>query len=79
VLFDRAAMIRLCDARLAGLSKGPAAGLAEQARQALVARDSQAMQRAASTLQAAATDDRLASEASGALQAASLVLEERRP
>jgi uncharacterized membrane protein YccC len=79
VLFDRAAMIRLCDARLAGLSKGPAAGLAEQARQALVARDSQAMQRAAGTLQAAATDDRLASEASGALQAASLVLEERRP
>jgi uncharacterized membrane protein YccC len=79
VLFDRAAMIRLCDARLTRLATGPAADLAEQAQQALIARDSQAMRRAASALHAAATDDGLVLEASEALQAASLVLEEKRP
>lgn len=77
VLFDRAAMVRLCDQSLAGLAKGPAASLGAEAREALIARDVQAMRRAAGALHGAATDD--ATEASAALQVASLVLEEKRP
>jgi uncharacterized membrane protein YccC len=77
MLFDQAAMIRQCTASLARLTGGPVAGLAERGREALLARDVQAMWRAASDLHEAAPEDVLATEASGALQVASLVLVEK--
>ena len=77
MLFDQAAMIRLCSASLANLTDGPVAGLAERGRDALLARDVQSMWRVASDLHEAAPDDVLVTEASGALQVASLVLVEK--
>jgi hypothetical protein len=78
-LFDQAAMIRLCDASLRGLTDGPLARLADQARRALGRRDVQSIRRAASDIQEAAPEDALARAASGALQVASLVMKERGP
>ncbi len=78
-LFDRAAIIRLCDASLRGLTDGPLASLAEQARSALVGRDAQSIRRAASDIQEAAPEDALAQVTKGALRAASLVMEEKGP
>ena len=77
MLFDQAAMIRLCTASLARLAGGPVAGLAERGREALAERDVQSMWRAASDLHEAAPEDVLVTEASGALHVASLVLVEK--
>jgi uncharacterized membrane protein YccC len=74
-LFDQAAMFRLCDASLRGLTDGPLASLADQARSALGRRDVQSIRRAASDIQEAAPEDALARAISGALQVASLVME----
>ena len=78
-LFDQAAMIRLCDASLRGLTDGPLASLADQARRALGRRDVQSIRRAASDIQEAAPEDPRARATSGALQVASLVMEEKGP
>jgi hypothetical protein len=78
-LFDQAAMIRLCEASLRGLTNGPLASLAGQARRALGRRDARSIRRAASDMQEAAPEDARARAISGALQAASLVMEEKRP
>lgn len=78
-LFDQAAQIRLGIASLARLADGPAAGVAEQAREALLARDVTAIQRAAAALSGAASEDARAADAAGALHVASLVLQERAP
>ncbi|MGE0575133.1 MAG: FUSC family protein [Reyranella sp.] len=78
-LFDQAAQIRLGIASLARLADGPAAGVAEQARNALLARDIPAIQRAADALRVASIDDARAGEAAGALHVASLVLQEKAP
>jgi uncharacterized membrane protein YccC len=78
-LFDQAAMIRLCDASLRGLTEGLLARLADQARRALGRRHVQSIRRAASDIQEAAPEDALARAASGALQVASLVMERKGP
>ena len=72
-LFDQAATFGLCDASLRGLADGLPAGLVDRARKALVSRDVQSIRQAASDLQEAAP------AASAALQAASLVMEEKGP
>ena len=77
MLFDQAAMIRLCTASLARLAGGPVADLAERAREALAERDVQSMWRAASDLHEAAPENVLVTEASGALHVTSLVLVEK--
>jgi uncharacterized membrane protein YccC len=74
-LFDQAEMIRLCDASLRGLADGLPASLADQARRALGRRHVQSIRRAASDIQEAAPEEVLARATSGALQAASLVME----
>jgi uncharacterized membrane protein YccC len=76
-LFDQAAMIRLCEASLVGLTGSPLAGLADQARKALITRDVGSIRRAASGLHDAADEDALAATTSGMLHVASLVLEEK--
>jgi uncharacterized membrane protein YccC len=78
-LFDQAAMIRLCDASLRGLTGSPLASLAAQARRALDRRDARSIRQAASDIQEAAPEDARAQATSGALQAASVVMEEKRP
>jgi hypothetical protein len=78
-LFDQAAMIRLCDASLHGLTDGPLASLADQARRALGRRDVQSIRRTASDIQEAAPGDARARAISSALQVASLVMEEKGP
>lgn len=78
-LFDLAAQIRLGIASLARLADGPAAGVAEQARESLLARDVTAIQRAAAALRAASSEDARAADAAGALHVASLVLQEKAP
>jgi hypothetical protein len=54
------------------------ASLAAEARKALDRRDAPSIRRAASDLQEAAPEDARARAASGALQVASLVMEEKR-
>ena len=78
-LFDHAAQIRLGIASLARLAEGPAAGVAEQARQALLARDVPAIRRAAAAVGALSIEDARAADAAGALHVASLVLQEKAP
>jgi len=78
-LFDQAAIIRLSDASLRGLPDGPLASLADQARKAVSRRDVQSIRRAATDIEQAAPEDARARAASGALQVASLVMEEKVP
>lgn len=78
-LFDHAAQIRLGIASLARLAEGPAAGVAEQARQALLARDVPAIRRAAAAVGTLSIEDARAADAAGALHVASLVLQEKAP
>ena len=78
-LFDQAAMIRLCDAHLRALIESPLESLADQARMALLRLDVRSIRRAASDIQEAAPEDPFAWATSGALQAASFVLEKKGP
>ena len=71
--FDQAAMIRLCDARLARLADAPLAPLAGKARTVLVARDTERVRRAVDRLRDAEPVGAGAA-AGGALVLASIVL-----
>jgi uncharacterized membrane protein YccC len=74
--FDQAAAIRLCDAKLTRLADGPLAGLAAEARRALVDRDALRIRASARSLREAALGDAcIATATSAALFLAAAVIE----
>jgi uncharacterized membrane protein YccC len=74
LLFDRAGIIRLCEASLSALVTDPAAGLRRMALQALASRDMRSIRDAAAALRDAGNQDVCVAEAGMALDAAAFIL-----